>query len=146
VRQLTFTDLDVTIIAQLDELLENPWEAVQGERFLANPDNALLVAFVDQQVAGFLTAHRLQRLDARQAEVLLYEIETHSDFRRRGVGTALIEAIKIWATHAGADELWVLTYSSNIPAMALYSATGGEEDEPGTRMFTYTLGNADTNR
>ena len=75
--------------------------------------------------------------------MLLYEIEVAEPFRRRGIGAALIERTKQWARDVDADELWVLTYASNAPAMALYASTGGEEDEPGTRMFTYRIAPTD---
>jgi ribosomal protein S18 acetylase RimI-like enzyme len=130
---------DSQFIEQINPLLDHEWDIEQGERFLSNPDNALFVAYVDNQAVGFLTAYRLQRMDAKKAEVLLYEIGVAENFQKRGIGTALIESVKNWARNNGADEVWVLTYNSNIAAMALYSSTGGIEDEPGTRMFTYTL-------
>ncbi len=89
--------------------------------------------------AGFLTAYRLQRLDKRKAEVLLYEIGVHEGFQRQGIGTKLIAAVKEWATQVAADEVWVLTYASNKAAMALYKSASGEEDPPGTRMFTVKI-------
>ncbi len=131
--------VDEALIAQLNALFDDPWDALQGDKFLANPDNALFVAFIDGYAAGFLTAHRLQRLDSKQAEVLLYEIATHENFRQRGVASALINEVKTWAKQVGADNVWVLTYASNLPAMHLYKSTGGEQDEPGTRMFTYKI-------
>ncbi len=90
-------------------------------------------------MSGFLTAHRLQRFDARQAEILLYEIGIHEDFRQRGIGKALIETGKLWAAEVGADEVWVLTSSSNTAAMRLYASSGGKEDVPGTTMFTFGI-------
>lgn len=133
------TSVDESIISQLNQLLENPWDSDQAVQFLANKDNILLLAFEGTQVIGFLTAHRLQRLDKRRAEVLLYEIEVKEKFRQQGVGKALIQTVKDWAKEVGADEVWVLTYQSNDPAMKLYQSAGGIEDEPGTRMFTFML-------
>lgn len=136
------TDVDAAMAARLDPLFDDGgmWDAEQGRRFLANPDNLLLVAFWSDIACGFLTAHRLQRFDARRAEVLLYEIGVDEAFRRRGVGTALIAAVNAWAKEIGADETWVLTYAENAAAMALYARTGGEPDPDGpTTMFTYRI-------
>ena len=133
------TSVDESIISQLNQLLEHPWEQGQAVQFLANEDNALFLAFEETEVIAFLTAHRLQRLDKRKAEVLLYEVEVKELFRQRGVGKALIEAVKNWGKQVGADEVWVLTYQSNLPAMKLYASSGGVEDEPGTTMFTFVL-------
>lgn len=130
-------ELKLQINTLLDE--DTEWDKEQGEKFLANPDNALFLAFVEKTATGFLTAYRLQRLDKRKAEVLLYEVGILEEFQRQGIATKLIEAVKGWATQIAADEVWVLTYASNEAAMALYKSTAGEEDPPGTRMFTFKV-------
>ncbi|HET7034714.1 MAG TPA: GNAT family N-acetyltransferase [Thermomicrobiaceae bacterium] len=118
---------------------DKTWDAEQGERFLRDPENLLVVAFCSDQPCGFVSAHRLQRFDRRGAEVLLYEIGVVEAYRRQGVGTALIHEVKRWAREVGADEVWVLTERTNQAAMALYRATGGQEDSPHTTMFTYAV-------
>ena len=135
--------VDPTIIAQLNYLLDEgtEWDLQQGEKFLNDPNNALFVAFIENKALGFLTANRLQRFDKRGAEVLLYEIGVHDDFRQRGIGKALIGAAKHWAKEAGADEAWVLTNRSNTAAIALYQSTGGttESETPDEVMFVFKL-------
>lgn len=133
--------VDETLISQINPLLDEgtTWDLQEGQNFLSNPDNALFVAFWEGQAAGFLTANRLQRFDKRRAEVLLYEIGVDENFRQRGIAKALIQEVKKWAKTVGADEVWVLTNTSNKPAMALYKSAGGEEDIPGTTMFVYKL-------
>ena len=135
--------VDPTIIGQLNSLLDEgtEWDWQQGEKFLKDPNNALFVAFIENKALGFLTANRLQRFDKRGAEVLLYEIGVHDDFRQRGIGKALIGAAKHWAKEAGADEAWVLTNRSNMAAIALYQSTGGttESETPDEVMFVFKL-------
>jgi len=138
------TSVTDALIAQINPLLDEHWDIEQGKKFLSNPDNALFLAFSEaasseDMVAGFLTAHRLQRLDKLKAEVLLYEVAVDEKFQQRGIGKALIQAVKDWAKEVGADNVWVLTYASNAAAMRLYQSAGGEEDPPGTRMFTYKI-------
>ena len=132
--------VDAVLAAELDALFDEgvTWDAEQGQRFLAHPDTLLLVARWDGEVCGFLTAYRLQRFDRRGAEVLLYEIGVEEPFQRRGAGRALVEEAKRWAAEVGAAELWVMTEDDNIPARALYAATGGRE-ETGFTMFDYGL-------
>jgi ribosomal protein S18 acetylase RimI-like enzyme len=113
------------------------WDSEQGKRFIENDDNALFIAFFEGKVSGFLTAHRLQRFDKRKAEVLIYEIGVHPNYRRRGIGKALIEEVKKWAKEVGADNAWVLTGKDNEAAMAMYKSAGGIEEAPGTIMWTY---------
>lgn len=133
--------VDDALASHLNALFDEgtTWDAEQGHRFLESPDNLFVVARWDESVCGFATAHRLQRVDRRRAEVLLYEIGVHESFRRRGVGTALIAAVTGWAREVGADEVWVLTNTGNTAAMALYTATGGREDAPDITMFTYPV-------
>ena len=132
------TSVDAVLAAELDAMFDAgmAWDIEQGQRFLAHPDTLLLVARCEGEACGFLSAYRLQRFDHRRAEVLLYEIGVQEPFQRRGVGRALVEEVKRWATEVGADELWVLTEEDNAPARALYAATGGREESDLT-MFDY---------
>lgn len=131
-----------TILASLVNSLFDEgktWDFKQGDLLIKNPDNLFLLAFEDNKPVGFLTAHRLQRFDHRKAEILLYEIGVHPDFRRRGIGKALIEECKNWGKEIGADEVWVLTEKDNFPAMAMYQAAGGQQEAPETVMWVYKL-------
>ncbi len=115
------------------------WDPDEGQKFLSNPDNAFFVAKYDGVIAGFLTAHCLQRFDKRRAEVLLYEIGVAEQYRRLGVGTALMTAVKESAAEVGADEVWVLTEHDNVPALNLYRSAGATDEAPNVVMFSYKL-------
>lgn len=133
------TSVSPEVEPQLNDILDEPWDAGQGRKFLGNSDNALFLAFAGDKVVGFVTGYRLQRLDKNRAEVLLYEIEVIEEYRKRGIGKKLIAALNAWAAEIEAFQSWVLTYSDNEAAMAMYKSMGGEEDPPGTRMFTYYI-------
>lgn len=122
------------------------WESQQGKKFLANADNALFLAFLNTQLVGFLTAHRLQRLDKRKAEVLIYEVAVLKDFRQQGIGKALIAKVVIWAREVKADEVWVLTNKANTAAVALYSSLGGIIESDDEQMFTFKIAKPQTSR
>lgn len=136
------SEVDDALSTQLNALFDEgmTWDAEEGVAFLRDASTCFLVAFWNRQPCGFVTAYRLPRFDRRRAEVLLYEIGVHEGYRRRGVGRALIEATNRWAAEVDADEVWVLTNRSNLPATAMYRAAGGEEDDaPDITMFTYTI-------
>lgn len=128
-------------ISQINSLLDKgrEWDIEQGKKFIENLDNALFLAFWEEEAAGFLTAHRLQRLDKRKAGVLLYEIGVNENFRQRGIGKALIETVKNWGREVSADEVWVLTNKSNVPANALYQSVGGVTENPDDIMYAFKL-------
>ncbi len=133
---------DTDISARLDHLLldeEMHWDDEQGRRFLADDNNALFLAEIDGVAVGFATVHRLQRFDARQAEVLIYDIGVEEGSRRHGVGRALIKRITAWAQEGGADQVWVLADGDDMRAWSFYVGTGGERFGPGAAMFTYYL-------
>jgi ribosomal protein S18 acetylase RimI-like enzyme len=117
------------------------WDLQEGAKFLNDSNNALFVAFLENQAVGFLTANRLQRFDKRGAEVLLYEIGVREDARQKGIGKALIGEVKLWAKETGADEVWVLTNRSNTAAVALYQSMGGKTESvtPDEVMFVFKL-------
>jgi ribosomal protein S18 acetylase RimI-like enzyme len=46
------------------------------------------------------------------------------------------------ARNTGCAEAWVLTERNNQPAMRLYRAVGGEEEQQEIVMFTFKLGEA----
>jgi GNAT superfamily N-acetyltransferase len=131
--------LDEDRLAQLNAMLASSWVLDEVRRFLADPDNLLLLASYDSQWCGALTGYRLQRLDQHRAGVLLYEVDVLEPFRRRGVGRALVEAIKAWAAEVGAFEVWVLTEQSNAPAKALYRSAGGVEDAETPALFVFPI-------
>lgn len=132
--------VDNDLIKKINQLFDDKeWDLNEGNKFLSNNDNAFFLAFEENQPVGFLSAHRLQRFDNRKAEVLLYEIGVHQDFRKMGIGKALVDECKKWAKKIDASEVWVLTEKDNPAAMALYSSSGGEEESPGTLMYVFKL-------
>jgi ribosomal protein S18 acetylase RimI-like enzyme len=135
------TAIDEALLGRLNhDWPDEPWVLDQAQAFVANPDNLLLLATTPDLICGIVIAHRLQRLDALRAEVLLYSIDVHETMQRRGIGRALVDATTAWAREIGADNTWVLTERSNHAAMALYRAAGGTDDIPDIAMFTFRSG------
>jgi ribosomal-protein-alanine N-acetyltransferase len=135
------TAIDESLLARLHrDWPDEPWVLEQAQAFVANLDNLLLLATIPELVCGIVIAHRLQRLDALRAEVLLYSIDVHETMQRLGIGHALVDATTAWARELDADCTWVLTERSNHAAMALYRAAGGSDDIPDVAMFTFSNG------
>ena len=106
-------------------------------RFLARPENLLIVADVDGAPAGFLVAYALDRVDRDRRMVCLYEIGVAVGSRRRGLATAMIEALLAWCREQGVMKTWVITDRSNEPAMRLYARTGARPDAGEDVVFVW---------
>jgi len=141
-------EIDQKLIALLNQTFKKgepdgksgDWNLENVKEFVKISDNIFLLAYFDNQIAGMISAYKLQRMDDKKSELFFYEIGVVKDFRQKGVGKALIEELKKTAKEMNVTEMFVLTNKSNIPAMKLYTSTGGivakETDEV---MFEYKL-------
>jgi aminoglycoside 3-N-acetyltransferase I len=106
-------------------------------RFLANPANYLIVAEADGSVIGFALAHALERLKEDSHKLFIYELEVAAEFRRRGVGRALIAHLRQVVERDRMLNAFVLTNHSNSAAVALYRRTGAREPNGNDLLFVY---------
>ena len=60
---------------------------------LADERTLFLAAFEDSTPIGFVLAHVLPRRHGDPAHLFVYEIGVHDEFRRKGVGTALMQRL-----------------------------------------------------
>lgn len=87
-----------------------------------------LVAYVDDVVVGGLVAYVLHKVEQQRSEVYIYDLAVDMPWRRRGIATALIEALKPLARQRGACVIYVQADRDDDPAIALYSGLGSRED------------------
>jgi ribosomal protein S18 acetylase RimI-like enzyme len=107
-------------------------------KFLRNSQNILLSAELDDAPVGQLIGYILERWDKNEPMLFLYSIDVAESYQRRGIGKALIEAVRKLGRIQGCSEAFVLTNESNIPAMQLYQSTGGKRANPDDIvMFEY---------
>ena len=97
-------------------------------RLLADPRFVLLVARIDGQVVGALSAYELVKYERERSEFYIYDLAVSEVFRRRGVATALIEALKPIAKAGGGWVIFVQADRVDQPAVALYRKLGLEEE------------------
>lgn len=126
--------LDVDQIMSAAALFDDEPNVDWTERFLARDGHHLLMAFVDGEPAGFVTGVEITHPD-KGTEMLLYELGVDEAFRRRGVGTALVEELKTLAGERGCHGMWVPIEAGNDAAVATYRSAGFEAPEPGVTMW-----------
>lgn len=108
-----------------EDLFDDRVDLEATKRFLANDANELLIAYVDGDSAGFVSATELTHPDQARPELFLNEVGVADAYRGRGVGRALVERLWAVARDRGCRGMWVLTEEDNVAANKVYAAAGG---------------------
>lgn len=74
----------------------------------------------DGDVVGGTSAHLLPNLIQGKPELYLYDLAVHPEFRRRGIASALIRALREIRDELGAAVLYVQAHLEDEEAHALY--------------------------
>ena len=98
------------------------------ERLLENELFVALVAVSDGRVVGGLAAYELVKFEQERSEMYIYDLAVDANHRRRGIATALIEALGGIARSRGVGVIYVQADYGDDPAVALYSKLGARED------------------
>ncbi len=93
-----------------------------GDTFIA------LAALKDDEVVGGLAAYELHKFEQERSEIYLYDLAVASGHRRKGIATALIQALREIAAARGAYVVFVQADLGDEPAIALYTGLGTRED------------------
>jgi len=116
---------DEARVAAADHMFDDTSHSDAARAFLALDSNYLLIAYEQGEPAGFITGHRLERLDTPHPMMSLYEIGVDERFRGRGNGTDLVRELARLAEAEGFLEMYVLTNEGNPAAMRMYATAGG---------------------
>ncbi len=134
---IRMTEFDGELIRRLFGKTEMPCpEPDRG--FFGDEKNIMLVARTGEEESGFLWAYLLPRPERTKPMMYLYSIDVFEPFRRRGIGTILMQQLKEIARAHDCYKMFLQTGKSNVAAVALYRGTGGfaREDDDGY-TFTY---------
>ena len=118
---------DAAEIVAAGDLFDNRPDPDTAAAFLARPGHHLFLAYEGDRAVGFVSGVETTHPD-KGTEMFLYELAVHGDFRRRGYGRALVEALSGLARELGCYGMWVLTGADNPAARATYAGAGGQED------------------
>lgn len=97
-------------------------------RFLASDTHHLLIAYVAGEPAGFVTGIETIHPD-KGSEMMLYELGVDPRYRRRRVGTSLVEALAQLARRLGCYGMWVPVDADDSIPIATYRAAGAGDPE-----------------
>jgi aminoglycoside 3-N-acetyltransferase I len=97
-------------------------------KLLSNPNFIAIIACDKGNVLGGLTAYELPKPEKELAEIYIYDLAVDEAFRRQGIASALIEALKTIGLNRGAEVIFVQADYGDDPAIALYTKLGSRED------------------
>ena len=97
-------------------------------KLLADDKFIALVASIDSEMVGALAGYELVKFEAERSEIYIYDLAVRAEHRRRGVATALIEALKPIARSMGAWVIFVQADPPDAPAVSLYDKLGTREE------------------
>jgi len=83
-----------------------------------------LVAEVDGRTVGMCTAQLVVSTAEGGPSALIEDVVVDENFRGRGLGRRLMDAIGEWAEQAGATRLQLLADKNNTPALDFYERIG----------------------
>ncbi len=106
--------------------------------FLADPRHHLIVALADGLVVGIASGIHYIHPD-KPAELFINEVGVADDYRGRGIGRQVLQALLAHGRALGCRQAWVLTSPANAPALRIYRRAGGEEEPASSVMFTFPL-------
>jgi aminoglycoside 3-N-acetyltransferase I len=95
---------------------------------LADPAFIFQAAVEGEAVVGAMASYVLRKFEQARREIYIYDLAVDADRRRRGIATALIDALK---QEARAIDPWVIYVQADHgddPAVALYTKLGERED------------------
>lgn len=96
-------------------------------------DHFVAVATLDGEgdgaaVVGGIAGYVLPKFEQARQEIYLYDLAVAETHRRRGVATAMIEALRELAAQRGAYVIFVQADHGDHPAIALYDKLGTREE------------------
>jgi glyoxylase I family protein len=123
------------------DVFDHPVDRALTGEFLADPRHHLVVACAGTTVVGMASALHYVHPD-KPAELWINEVGVAPAYRRRGVGTRLLEALFVHGRAIGCSEAWLGTENSNRAARRLYAKVRGREEA----MVYVTFAIRDTER
>ncbi|MEM9747960.1 MAG: GNAT family N-acetyltransferase [Actinomycetota bacterium] len=113
-------------------------QEVEVAGFLRDPAAFLLGAYVGHEPVGLAWGVHMKYPSGRLT-TYLHQLDVRQEYRRRGIGTALVSAAMDLGRRRGADRFWLSTGGHNVAAQAVYESLGGDRKPLGDVNYWWTL-------
>ncbi|MDX2202347.1 MAG: GNAT family N-acetyltransferase [Hyphomicrobiaceae bacterium] len=91
---------------------------------LRKPHVIAICAMRAEAVVGGLVAYQLDKFEQDRREIYIYDLAVDAGYRRRGIATAMIDALRREAVRRNAYGIFVQADLVDAPAIALYTKLG----------------------
>jgi len=127
-RKLGLADLQMLVNTKKDADALEIWQIDEenARLFLSNPMNYFFACIENNTIIGYVCGHELNRLDKAGNMLYIHGVGVHADYRRKGIGKQMINAVKQLCKLNGMCRLFLYTHKTNTAACALYNATKGD--------------------
>lgn len=119
---MIFTKMNETQVLQIAELekicFSDPWSETSIASELNNKLSLWMVAIDDEKVIGYVGSQTVL------GETDMMNIAVHPDYRKQGIGTALIVELIGELELRGSHSLMLEVRASNTPAISVYEKLG----------------------
>ena len=106
-----------------DDVFDEAIKASLAVEFLNDRRHHLIVAIVDEQIVGMITAVNYVHPD-KAAQLWINEVGVAPVHQRQGIGRALLNAMLAHGRKLGCSEAWLGTEHDNAAARGLYEDAG----------------------
>jgi len=122
IREATLSDLDEIYKIEVECFIEDAFTLRQLEYCLKSPSFVTLIASIDGEAAGFI----IGSLEDSKGKIVghIYTLDVKHKFRRRGVGSALLESLEEIFINRGAEKCCLEVRLDNTAAKRLYFKHG----------------------
>ena len=101
-------------------------------------DRCVLIAERNQHLVGMVTAQLVVSTAEGGLSAWIEDMVVAEEFRRKGIGCTLLDAMSAWAAEHGATRLQLLADRTNEPALRFYERMGWRQ----TRLVCLRKGGA----
>jgi aminoglycoside 3-N-acetyltransferase I len=106
----------------------NQPDAAYLRGLLASESFVAIAAYAGETVIGGLAGYVLPKFEQARSELYIYDLAVDAAYRRQGVATAMIEALRKAALVRGVYVIFVQADYGDDAAIALYTKLGVRED------------------